>query len=196
VKCPKCGREHNRLVFDEDLVMGYFLCEFCQHDVQEVIDEWVEEFEPFDEPDETILKRLKCQIWGTFQHLGFEDGYVHDSEGIILSNFKKHPELIKKWISEMFSYDSDTIIAIFRTLTTFDYMEDIKEFKKSPSIVALGIEGLSHEDVGVREGLLSFFADWDDPSIIPVLENMKESRVWLIQYRDAVVDELKKKHGV
>lgn len=131
-------------------------------------------------------KRFGIDLIGSIQHTHFESGYVNIVDRIIKDELKKHDDAMK-WLLDIFfeNYnDAYLTSGILKTLAHFEYSE-------------VGIEGaciasisLSHRNHEVIYDAIGCFENWEEPSIVGVLDNVRFETMNLIEYSIDVVSYL------
>ncbi|TET33368.1 MAG: hypothetical protein E3J72_16910 [Planctomycetota bacterium] len=140
-----------------------------------------------------IIKRLreeavsKEEFLASFESEPIEDGYTHVSEEILRNSLSNHKLGAILWLYDIIRNVNNpaTLASVIRCIGRLD-AEEINSFG-----LTLAGKALLHKEVEVRDAAVQALEAWDSPESIELLRSHSESKSWLKDYIDSILEERK-----
>ena len=140
-----------------------------------------------------LRKEFTEELISLILHENFEYGIDTKADAFVRQHMASDTVITKDWLGRIYVENMSNIpvlIGLLRIVARLDY----QQIKPLGQLIAMA--ALTYNDIEVQECGVRAFENWEVIDSLDILENLKVSTMWLQEYINEVVSDLREEYNV
>ena len=138
--------------------------------------------------DDSVRKAFIETLVRILRHEDYESGFRSEADFFISNSLSIGRTIIRDYLNQIFidNFNDATLIChLLRSMSHIPYLD------LYPAGITMATAALNHSNFEVKENGIRCFENWEEPSVIKILENISLGEDWIERYKRKVIDDLK-----